>query len=53
MSRSCINDLRELTRRVEEDHREMARASERVLLDELERRRRQLAIECNKLLGRH
>ena len=53
MSRSCINDLKELTRKVEADHREMARAAERTLLDELERRRRQLAIECDKLLSRH
>jgi hypothetical protein len=52
MSRSSSNDLRELTRRVEADHRAMARACERVWLEELERRRRQLAIECDKLLNR-
>jgi hypothetical protein len=50
MSRSSSEDLRELMRRVEEDHREMARASERVCLEELEQRRRQLALECSKLL---
>jgi hypothetical protein len=52
MSRSSTDDLKELTRRVEADHREMAQACERVWLEELERRRRQLATECNKLLHR-
>jgi hypothetical protein len=52
MSRSSSEDLRKLMQRVEEDHREMARASERVCLEELEQRRRQMALECNKLLQR-
>jgi hypothetical protein len=52
MSRSSSEDLRKLMQRVEEDHREQARASERECLAELEARRRQMALECSKLLSR-
>lgn len=42
--------LNELARRVEAEHRAMARACDQRWHEELERRRREISIECSRLL---
>lgn len=53
MTRNSSHDLHELARRVEAEHRAMAKTCERRWLEELERRRRQLAAEVSRLLQQH
>lgn len=42
--------LNELARRVEAEHRAMARACDQRWHEELERRRREISMECSRLL---